>query len=132
MKGPRPTTSLVPPTSFQFRYLTVGVSGATQTRWRGRTSELYTQRSLEFGQDLGVGDGLAGFIILKHGRLLVDLLCTILLGKTLLHTGLLNRLRETVRKLHRKNTWKIRTFPTEAGIFGGGATSFSRSILAIF
>ena len=80
---------------------------------------------------MGIGNGLAGFIILQYGGLLIDLLGTILLGKTLLHAGLLYRLRETVKNCSREDTWRARTFPTEAGIFGGGATSFSRSILAI-
>ena len=127
---PRSTTSSVPPASFQYQNLMM-CERVTKTRQNRPTSELNAQQPLQFGQDLTIGDGFTGFIILQHGGLLIDLLCTILLGKTLLHAGLLYCLSEAVKKPYREPTWKAHTFPTEAGIFGGGATSFSRSILAI-
>jgi len=65
MEGPRSTTSSAPPASFQYQNLTAGVSDVTQTRGDCQyTSQLYAQYPLQFGKDLGIGDSLAGFIVL--------------------------------------------------------------------
>lgn len=40
------------------------VSDVTQPRRCQRTSQLYAQQSLQFGQDLGIGDSLAGLVVL--------------------------------------------------------------------
>lgn len=43
------------------------------------TPKLHFKNPLELAQNLRVGDGLAGFVVLQHGRFLVDLLRQVLL-----------------------------------------------------
>jgi hypothetical protein len=57
-----------------------------------RTTKFNAKCSLELAEDLGIGDSLAGLVILQDGRLLVYTGSEILLGKLFLETGCLHGL----------------------------------------
>lgn len=58
------TTFSDPLTSFQCQNLAAGVSDVVRRESVQYTSQLDSQRSLQFGQDLRVWNRLAGFIVL--------------------------------------------------------------------
>jgi hypothetical protein len=61
------------------------------------TSEFHAQDTLHLAKDLGIGDSLAGLVILEYGGFLVDLLSEVLLRQLEIHSGLLHRLSNVLK-----------------------------------
>ena len=95
-----------------------------------RTTEFNLEDTFHLCENLYVRDGLARLVILKHGGLLVDLLCEILLCELELETCCGDGLHGRVSGKFEQRP-RVLTFPTLGATLGGGATSLSRSSLAM-